>query len=254
MRPVLRALLIDDEPLAHQVLRHHLSQHPDIEVLKSCFNAAEALAFLADNEVDLLFLDIQMPVLSGIALLKVLANRPQVVIVSAYSDYALEGFALDVTDYLQKPVGAVRFAEALEKVRRRALASLAVQPDAPVAEHVMGKAAAIASPAGGREDGNASLLVRVDREDRKLVLADIHYLEAYGNFVKIWLGDHCLLTASTLKQLLGRLPNGHFVQIHKSFAVNVAQIAGRGSQQLTLKSGVKLRIGQAYKAGLSQVW
>ncbi|AZQ13018.1 LytR/AlgR family response regulator transcription factor [Shewanella khirikhana] len=252
----LRALLIDDEPLAHEVLRHHLAGHGDIEVLRSCYNAAEALAFLADNPVDLLFVDIQMPVLSGMALLKVLANRPQVIIVSAYSDYALEGFALDVTDYLQKPVGAARFAEALDKVRRRAAAALQAPSQEP-SQEPMPSPVLSQAPRSGAEtlaEASASLLVRVDREDRKLMIADIHYLEAYGNFVKIWLGDQCLLTASTLKQFQQRLPAGQFVQIHKSFVVNLAQVAARGSQRLSLKSGVQLKLGQAYRQALQGAW
>ncbi|WP_338591165.1 LytTR family DNA-binding domain-containing protein [Shewanella khirikhana] len=252
----LRALLIDDEPLAHEVLRHHLAGHGDIEVLRSCYNAAEALAFLADNPVDLLFVDIQMPVLSGMALLKVLANRPQVIIVSAYSDYALEGFALDVTDYLQKPVGAARFGEALEKVRRRAAAALQAPSQEPMPSSVLSQASRSGADSltNRLAEASASLLVRVDREDRKLIIADIHYLEAYGNFVKIWLGDQCLLTASTLKQFQQRLPAGQFVQIHKSFVVNLAQVAARGSQRLSLKSGVQLKLGQAYRQALQGAW
>ena len=97
---MLKALIIDDEPLAHEVILHHLAQHADFNIVGRCYNATTALSWLANNQVDLLFLDINMPELSGIEMLKVLRKRPQVIIISAYQEYALQGFELDVTDYL----------------------------------------------------------------------------------------------------------------------------------------------------------
>ena len=112
---MIKALIVDDEPLAHSVILHHLKAHADVEVVGQCMNATQALSFLANNAVDLLFLDINMPELTGIEMLKVLANMPQVIIVSAYQEYALQGFELNVTDYLLKPVSAERLKQGKRK-------------------------------------------------------------------------------------------------------------------------------------------
>ena len=106
----LQLLIVDDEPLAHQVLLHHLAAHSDFAVVGHCYSAAEAMAVLAKQQVDLMLLDIQLPVLTGLHMLKLLAKPPQVVLVTAYAEFALEGFALDVTDYLLKPVSGERLA------------------------------------------------------------------------------------------------------------------------------------------------
>ena len=226
---MLKALIIDDEPLAHEVLLHHLIQHPDIIVVGRCYSATEALGWLANNKVDLLFLDINMPELNGIALLKVLANRPRVVIVSAYQEYAIEGFDLDVTDYLLKPVCIERFAQALNKVR-------AVNQTRPV-----------------KEIAAKHIVLKVDREKRKFTLADISLFEAYGNFVKLWQNHKVTLVSSTLKQLLEQLPDGTFTQVHKSFVVNNAKVTALETDSLTLECGRKVKVTKSYKEQAKQL-
>jgi two-component system, LytTR family, response regulator len=219
---MLSALIVDDEPLAHQVLLHHLKSHSDIRVLGQCYNASQALAALAKQNVDVLLLDINMPELSGIDMLKVLANRPQVIIISAHQQFAIDGFALDVVDYLLKPVGAERFAQALQKVRQRV-----VKPTASVEP--------------------PSIVVKIDREQRLILLNDITFLEAYGNFIKLWQGKNMLLVSSTLKSLLDSLPAAQFVQIHKSYVINRQHIVGFDGQQLRLRSGQVLKLGKTYR-------
>ena len=149
---MLTTLIIDDEPLAHQVLRHHLQDNADIALLGSCYNATEALSYLARHQIDLLLLDINMPALSGIELLKVLHHRPHVIIISAYKEYALDGFELDVVDYLLKPVSAARLGEAINKVQRR-----------------IGEAMPVA---------DSYIALKVDREKRRFLLNEIILLEA----------------------------------------------------------------------------
>ncbi|MFC6441601.1 LytTR family DNA-binding domain-containing protein [Bowmanella sp. JS7-9] len=218
---MLNVLIVDDEPLAHDVLKHHLQGHADVRVKAQCYNATEALSWLAGQRADLIFLDINMPALSGMDMLRVLANKPQVVIVSAYQEYALEGFELDVTDYLLKPVSAARLAQALDKVRAR----MAPQAE-PVVSHI---------------------LVKVDRHQQRLALADMVYLEAYGNYVKVWQQDGMLLVNSSLKALLEQLPDEQFVQIHKSFAVNRQHVTAVASDNVTLSTDVIVKIGKSYR-------
>ena len=221
---MLKTLIIDDEPLAHQVLQHHLQDNADIALLGSCYNATQALRFLAQQPVDLLLLDINMPALSGIELLKVLHNRPAVILISAYKEFAIEGFELDVVDYLVKPVNRARLLDAISKVQRRLTAQT------PIVEPY--------------------IVLKVDREKRKFLLQHISLLEAYGNYVKVWQGREVTLVSSTLKNLLQLLPAKHFVQVHKSYVVNKQHVVAREHDQLRLTDGQPVKVGKGYKARL----
>jgi two-component system LytT family response regulator len=221
---VLKTLIIDDEPLAHQVIKYHLQGCDDISVLASCYNATEALRYLAQQQVDLLLLDINMPALSGIELLRVLHNRPAVIIISAYKEYAIEGFELDVVDYLVKPVSPERLFAALNKLRRRLVA---VKPTT-----------------------EPYIVLKVDREQRKFLLNEISLLEAYGNYVKVWQRQHMTLVNSTLKRLLEQLPSQQFVQVHKSFVVNKDKVLAADNEQLRLDGGQQIKVGKLYKQRL----
>ena len=224
---MLKTLIMDDEPLAHQVLQHHLQDSTDIALVGSCYNATEALRFLAQQPVDLLLLDINMPALSGIELLKVLHNRPPVILISAYKEFAVEGFELDVVDYLVKPVSRARLLEAINKVYRR-LGSASLQAE-------------------------SYIVLKVDREKRRFLVNDIDLLEAYGNYVKVWQGEQVTLVNSTLKRLLQLLPALQFIQVHKSFVVNKSKIVALEQEQLRLEGGQPVKVGKAYKSGLSGV-
>ncbi len=233
----IKALIIDDEPLAHDVITHYLKTHNDIQVCAKCTDATQALQYLAANTVDLLFLDINMPGLSGIEMLKVLGNKPQVVIISAYSEYAIAGFELAVTDYLLKPVSEARFNTALDKVRQMLSldkAKLSKENTSPLDD---------------------SIVLKVGRDKHKIILDHIGYLEAYGNYVKVWqmpnLSDEhtptMLLANTTLKELLNRLPNDAFIQIHKSYVVNKKHITGQTNQTIQLTGDVAIKVGKSYK-------
>ena len=227
MNKPLQLLIVDDEPLAHQVLMHHLAAHTDVVVLGHCYSAAEAMAVLATQPVDLIVLDIQLPVLTGLQMLKLLAEPPQVVLVTAYAEFALEGFALDVTDYLLKPVSSERLALALDKVRRRAGLLL--------------PAAATAAAE------SAHIVLKVDRELRRFDLETICCFEGYGNYVKVWQGERMTLVSATLKAISEQTAGSGFVQVHKSFLVNPRQVQSLDSQSLRLSNQQQIRIGEAFK-------
>jgi len=224
VRALYRTLIIDDEPLAHEVIKHHLQGQADFTIVGNSYNATQALSYLANQQVDVLILDINMPALSGIELLKVLKTHPLVIIVSAYQEYALQGFELDVTDYLLKPVGAARFVQALDKVRRR-----------------------LSDKAG---DGPSYIVLKVDREKRKFNLADITLLEAYGNYVKVWQDEQVVLVSSTLKQCLQQLPSQQFLQIHKSFVVNKNHVIAIDNEYVRLAGDRGVKVGKLFKEGL----
>lgn len=224
-------LIVDDEPLAHEVIQHHLQDHSDVKIVGNCYNATQALSYLANHQVDLLLLDINMPALSGIELLKVLNQTPQVIIISAYQEYAIEGFELDVADYLLKPVSASRLAQALDKVRRRL--DEAVPSNTDCANYIV---------------------LKVDREKRKFVFDDISLLEAYGNYVKVWQGEVVSLVSSTLKQCLQQLPQQQFVQVHKSFVVNKQQVLAVDSNHLRLEGNKLIKVGKSFKKQILELF
>jgi DNA-binding LytR/AlgR family response regulator len=217
---MIKAIIVDDEPLAHQVLLHHLTAHPNINVVGQYYSAKDALCVLAKPGIDLVFLDINMPELTGLELLKALANPPQVIINSAYQEYALAGFDLNVTDYLLKPVSAPRLKQALSKVCQRAL---------PL------------------EHQSKDITLKVDREKRKFALDTIEYIEAYGNYVKLHQAGSFTLATTTLKQLNEQLA-GTFIQIHKSYLINKNKVTAVNHEYVELTTGAKVKIGKSYKA------
>ncbi|MDP2635195.1 MULTISPECIES: LytTR family DNA-binding domain-containing protein [unclassified Pseudoalteromonas] len=216
---MIKAIIVDDEPLAHQVLLHHLTAHPNINVVGQYYSAKDALCVLAKPGIDLVFLDINMPELTGLELLKALANPPQVTINSAYQEYALAGFDLNVTDYLLKPVSAPRLKQALSKVCQRAL---------PL------------------EHQSKDITLKVDREKRKFALDTIEYIEAYGNYVKLHQADSFTLATTTLKQLNEQLA-GTFIQIHKSYLINKNKVTAVNHEYVELTTGAVVKIGKSYK-------
>lgn len=218
---MLNVLIVDDEPLAHDVLLHHCAAHHDVRVVGQCYNAAEALAAIAAQPVDLLLLDIRMPRFGGFDLLRGLEAPPIAIIVSAHREHALDGYDLDVVDYLLKPVSAERLAAALDKVRRRLL-----PPPPPVA---------------------TDIVLKVDRTLRRFQLARIACFEAEGNFARVWSdGGSCLATI-TLRKLEATLPRDRFQRVHKSYLVNLDSVTELQSGTIALANGMTVPVGRSYR-------
>lgn len=219
---MIKALIVDDEPLAHEVLLHHCRAHADLSIVGQCTSAAEALAALTAAPVDLLLLDIRMPRFGGLDLLRGLESPPLTIIVSAHREHALDGYDLDVVDYLLKPVSAARLAAALDKVRRRlAPVTAAEEPD---------------------------LVLKVDRAQRRFPLASITCFEAEGNFARVCFeGGSCLAT-TTLRSLEEALPADRFRRIHKSYIVNRAAVVAVRSGSVTLVDGRTIPVGKRYRS------
>lgn len=221
--PVLNVLIADDEPLAQDVLAHHCAAHSDLRVVGRCRSAAEALAALEANPVDLMFLDVRMPRFGGLELLRGLTSPPLTVIVSAHREHAFDGYELDVVDYLLKPVSAARFADAVEKVRRRLAEELPPKPP------------------------TLDIVLKVDRTLRRVLLDEISCLQAQGNFVLVRGAFGQVMATTTLKALLAALPTQDFVQVHKSFIVRCAAIVEQTAQELRLADGTIVPIGKSYR-------
>lgn len=228
---ILRAIIVDDEPLAHNVLKTYSENIPFIEICKQCYSATEALVYLRENPIDLLFLDINMPMLSGIDLLKVLTHKPQVIITSAYQEYAIESFELDVTDYLLKPFSYERCLSACNKVLKQfQLLQLVAKKD-ELPKH-----------------GDKTIFIKVDRKHLQMRLQDISHFEAYGNYVKVWQDGVSVLTPRTLSSFEAQLPDTLFIRIHKSVIVNLSHVDIVDGQTLRLKNSTELSVGKSFKA------
>ena len=227
---MIKTLIVDDEPLAHEVVLAYVKQREDLDVVGQCYAATEALEFLKDNKVDLILLDINMPVLSGLDFLSVLTNKPQVIITSAYQEYALEGFNMDVTDYLLKPFRFDRFSQALEKVKQQ-LALQHISSNEPVIDV-------------------ESIFIKVDKKQVQINLTDVSCFEAYGNYVKVWRDGKSLLTPRTLTSFEQLLPEATFVRIHKSNIVNRTHIDYIEADSVMLTDGRKVAIGKQFKHNL----
>ena len=243
---LIRCLLLDDEPIARQVLRTYAERLPFLVVVGECANALEAYEFLRQHEVDLIFCDIEMPQISGIDFLKALPHRPLVVLTTAYEQYALAGFELDVVDYLLKPAAFDRFWRAIEKVKDR----LALQQlkAAPATTPASVPAEAKLTPATDdfvmiKENGN---LVKV-------ALPTIRYIEAMKDYVKIFTTERRLVAYLTMKKLEETLPAAQFTRVHKSYIVRNDGIETLQGNMLELKSKVQIPVGVQFREAILRV-
>lgn len=196
----IRCLIVEDEPIARKIIREFIEQIDYLEVVGECENAVKSETFLHHHEADLLFLDIEMPELSGVEYLRSGRVKPLVIITTAYSKYAIEGYALDVIDYLLKPIAFPRFFQAVQKAKEIMALRTAANPDPDF------------------------LFVRCDNRIEKVVLSDVLYFESSGNYVSIVSSDKKLLAYLTLKSLEEQLPSNRFFKVHRSFLVNFSKI------------------------------
>lgn len=223
-----KVLIVDDEPLAQKVLQRFISLVDSLELVGLCSNAIEASNALRNQPVDLLFLDIRMPELSGLDLLKIIKNPPKVILTTAYAEHALESYEFGVIDYLVKPIAFDRFLRAINKVVPTLQASTPPLMPTPVLKP------------------SNYLFVKSDRKIYKIDYPEIKYVEAFGNYVKIHTTDKIVLAQETLTNLEKSLPADHFLRIHKSYIVSIHFINLVDGNSLFVEN-VELPIGQLYK-------
>lgn len=201
---MIQYLIVDDEPQARHLLQAYMKNIASFQLIKLCENALEAYEALHTQQVDLLFLDINMPIISGLDFLRSLKNPPLVIFTTAYPTYAVDGFDLNVVDYLLKPISLSRLMQALDKVRAGQV------PAATVSRR----------PA----QTETYLFVKADNKLIKLNLVDIQFVESMQNYVKLHLGDRVLVASYTMKAIEERLPTSQFIRIHRSYIVPIAAI------------------------------
>jgi len=230
----LRCLLIDDEPPALKVLANYVSSINGLEIAGQCTNAIEALNVLQQKAVDVIFLDIKMPRIIGTEFLKNLTNPPKVVFVTAYRDYAVEGFELDAVDYLIKPVSFERFFKAITKLNRL------IGHQIP------------ATAANESRDSAAFIYLRVDRDMKKIFVNDIEYIESWKDYVKVFLsGGRHFLVKRSISAVENLLSEHKFMRVHRSYLVSLGKVCGYNALSVQLGQS-EIPIGRLYKQSVME--
>lgn len=225
----LRCLLIDDEPPALKVLQAHIAQLNDLEIVGLCHNAVEAIKVLHQKRVDVMFLDIKMPMVIGTEFLRNLSHPPKVIFVTAYRDYAVEGFELDAIDYLVKPVSFERFLKAIDRLQRNG-ASPAVAEQAPY----------VSNP-------NAFVYLKADRAMHKIFVNEILYVESWKDYVKLFLtGGRTLVIKQSISAMENLLSEHQFLRVHRSYIISLNKVSSYTNMSVKMQSA-EIPIGRLYK-------
>ena len=233
----IHCLIIDDEPLAREILKQHIAGVEALELTGTCSNAVEAISFLKEHPVDLLFLDIQMPQLLGTNFIRTLKNAPKVIFTTAYRKYAVEGFELDAVDYILKPISFERFLKAVNKVLQMNF----------TAEHV-----SATTKENHTEPANSFLYFRADRKMVKIFFHDILFIEALKDYIKIVTPSKMIVTKYVLSTLEEMLPASEFLRIHKSYIVAISKIESYNADSIQIAKN-ELPIGRLYKYDVTRV-
>jgi len=228
-----KCLIIDDEPLARDLIRNHIEKLDNFEIVAECGDAMKALQELRDHKIDLMFMDIQMPQITGLEFLKILKNPPKVIITTAYREYALDGFELDVVDYLLKPITFERFLKSVNKYYQ---VSREEEPvSAPVSEVI--------------QSDEDFIYVKENKRVIKVNLSDILYVEGLSEYVQIFTDKKKIVTKTTMTSLEEKLPSDGFLRIHKSFIVSMSRIEAFTASTIEVP-GKELPIGRSYKSAV----
>jgi DNA-binding LytR/AlgR family response regulator len=226
---MMNVLIVDDEPLAQEVLETHILRMPELNLVKKCSNALEAKEALEEHSIDLMFLDIQMPQVTGVEFLKTLENPPLVIFTTAYSNYAVEGFELNALDYLLKPVSFDRFSKAVEKAKEQIALRKAAEVENEDVDH---------------------MYVKSDKKLIRVKYSDVIYIEGLKDYVIIRMDTGRLITLQTMKSLEEKLPSKIFRRVHRSFIVAINKIhAIEGNMIEVVEKGQPkhLPIGKNYR-------
>ncbi len=231
---MLKYIIIDDEPLAHEIIEEFCSMLPHIQLEKNCYNAMEAMQFLNENTVDFMFLDINMPKLKGLDFLKTLSKPPKTIITTAYKEHALEGFELNVVDYILKPFSFDRLVKAVNKVSD-------TQTTKTIIKEV------------SNEASSTRFFVKGDKKHHQIDLNDLLFIEAYGNYTKLFLKDEMIVSHEKISHYESILSADNFLRIHKSFIVKIDKIKFIEGNRILINEH-KIPIGQTYKNSVSKLY
>jgi two-component system LytT family response regulator len=233
----LRCLVVDDDPMSVQIVRTCIGNTPFLEASTACGSAIEATEILRTQAFDVMFLDVEMPLMSGLDLLRSLPDPPQVVLITSSQSYAVQAFEFAVADYLLKPISYPRFLQAAQKVLETINSQRTTAPDAD-----------LLLPAGGNSEFT---FVKVDTKLVRVDFADVHYVEALGDYVHLVTSRGKLIVYSTMRAIEEKFPAQRFMRVHRSFIINIDYVQALEDNSLLLKDKY-IPIGQTYTRGLLQ--
>src|SRR5687768_13626071 len=232
---MINCIIVDDEQHAIDILVHYVKQTPHLNLVASFTNPIEALQLLGQQKIDLVFLDIQMPELSGIDFIKAIHGKSKVILTTAYSEFALEGYDLYVVDYLMKPIRLARFLTAVQKAVEQINAGTEKQQ-------------------GGVEDDHIFVKTESKGKLLRINLADIDFIESMKNYVAIHRAGQKTLVYTSMKELEEYLPKKQFIRVHKSYIIPISRITGIEGNLVRLKNvTAEILIGENYKAELMEI-
>jgi DNA-binding LytR/AlgR family response regulator len=223
MRNKLKCVVVDDEPMAREILQTYIAKTPNLELIASCKNASEAILFLQEHAVDVFFLDINMPEISGLSFAKIIDQKAQIIFTTAYREYAIDGFNLNVVDYLLKPISFDRFLQAVQKVLQLEIT----------------------------ENNADFMFVRSDRKMVKIDFNSVLYIESLSDYVKIFTSERTIVIRETISSLEEKLPSKKFIRIHRSFIISFQNITSYTNEFIEINNKA-LPISRSYKESVLQ--
>jgi len=225
----IRCLIVDDEPLSQDVLKKYIGDSPVLELVGTCFDAFEANEVLCTNDIQIIFLDINMPKLSGIRFIRTLSNPPLVIFTTAYPEYAIEGFEVDAIDYLVKPFSYERFLKAVNKAVEKITFSQLKKPA-----------------------GDGYMLLKSDKKVYKVDFRDICYMQSFGDYIKVFTTEKCIVIHDTFLKIQEQLPEEFFARVHKSYIIALDKIKYMEGNQVKI-GDVLIPIGLIYKDNIHKL-
>ena len=232
---MMKYIIVDDEPLAHDVIESFCELLPHLSLEKHCYNAMEAMQYLNNNTVDFMFLDINMPKLTGFDFLRTLTNPPKIIVTTAYKEFALEGYELNVSDYILKPFSFDRLVKAINKA---------------ISQVPKNTNTAISSDTN---QVTSRLFLKGDKKYHQIHLNDILYIEAYGNYSKVYLKDEMIVSHEKISHFEELLSTSNFLRVHKSFIVAIDKIKFIEGNRILINE-YKVPIGQTYKSNINKLY
>jgi DNA-binding LytR/AlgR family response regulator len=225
---MIKYLIIDDEFIAHDIIKGYCDILPNMQLMKDCYDAIEAIEYLNSNTVDLIFLDLNMPKLKGFDFLKILDNPPKVIVTTAYKEFALEGYELDISDYLLKPFSFERFLKAVNKATKTT------------------EAKPVVTTSTINTNTSERIFFHSNKKHFQVEVSEILFIEADGNYSKIVMTSEIISIREKVSDILEMLSNTDFVQVHKSFAVAKQHIKSIEGNRIHIKDHI-IPIGKMYK-------
>ncbi|WP_271784503.1 LytR/AlgR family response regulator transcription factor [Aquimarina algiphila] len=225
----IKCMVVDDEPLAIKVLEKHIMQVPDLELVSTFDNPITAGDFLQNTAIDLLFLDIQMPVVTGIDFIKNTTIQPKIILTTAYREYALEGYELDIIDYLLKPISFIRFYKSINKYKAL---NTTIEPIAHKSLEI--------------DTISDHIFVNSNKRMIRVEFNNILFIDSIKDYVRIHTADDTIITKDKISSFVEKLPS-YFLRVHRSYIINTGKIASLTSKDVVLLGGMEIPIGASYK-------